>query len=243
MKFLTSALLALVLVPVESALGQQQSWDKLARLSPGTKIEVVDGQAGTIQGQLVSIDEQGLTLRRKGKGAGLTETIARADVVSVTVKRPSLKKIAILAGVGSALGALAGGSRCKGPTDYNSVQGTTCRNPNGYYFDGTGGKIGASAGAALGLLGFAFPTQRVLYERSLLAEGKNSHSSVSGVDDGALEAARAKLSRLIPDTSTIDGQPPQANTALQVVAPTINAAQNKSYIDTTEHLQNAGAKN
>ncbi len=81
MKFLASALLALVLVPVESALGQQQTWDKLTQLSPGTKIEVDDAQFGTIQGQLVSIDEQGLTLRRKGKESGVTETIARADVV------------------------------------------------------------------------------------------------------------------------------------------------------------------
>ncbi len=95
MKFLTSALLALVLLPVESALGQQQTWGKLTQLSPGTKIEVLDALSGAIRGQLVSIDEQGLTLRREGKGSGVTETIARADVVSVTVKRPNLKKIAL----------------------------------------------------------------------------------------------------------------------------------------------------
>jgi hypothetical protein len=194
MKLLASALLALLLVPAESALGQQQTWDKLARLSPGTKIEVVDGQAGAIQGQLVSIDDQGLTLRRKGIGSSVTETIAWTDVVSVTVKRPSAKKIAILAGVGSALGALAGGSRCKGPTDYNSIQGTTCRNPNGYYFDGTGGKIGAGAGAALGLLGFALPTKKVLYQRPLLAKGEDSSSPNSGTGSTAQnESSRQSL--------------------------------------------------
>lgn len=178
MKFLASALLALVLVPVESALGQQKAWDRLIQLSPGTKIEVVDAQADTIQGQLVAIDDQGLTVRHKGKGSDVTETIARADVVSVSVKRPSAKKIALLAVAGSALGALAGGSRCKGPTDtyYN---GTTtysaCRNSNGYYFDGKGGAIGAGAGATLGLLGFAFPSKKILYERSPLAKSNDSH--------------------------------------------------------------------
>jgi hypothetical protein len=185
MKFLAPALLALVLVPVESALGQQQTWDKLTQLSPGTKIEVDDAQFGTIQGQLVSIDDQGLTLRRRGKESGATETIARTDVVSVTVKHPSAKKIAIFAVVGSAVGALAGGCRCKGPTDYNSVTGATCRNPNGYYFNGTGGAIGAGAGAALGLLGFAFPDKKVLYERSLIAKVKDSSFPGSGSESVA----------------------------------------------------------
>ncbi len=182
MKFLTSALLALVLLPVESALGQQQTWGKLTQLSPGTKIEVLDALSGAIRGQLVSIDEQGLTLRREGKGSGVTETIARADVVSVTVKRPNLKKIALFAGVGSAVGALAGGSRCKGPTDYNSIQGASCHNSNGYYFNGTGGAIGAGAGAALGLLGFAFPEKKVLYDRSQFAKHNDSSSPRIGPD-------------------------------------------------------------
>lgn len=186
MKFLASALLVLLLVPVESAPCQESPWDKLMKLSAGSKMEVVDGQAGTMQGQLVSIDEQGLTLRRK---EGVSETIARSDIVSVSVKRPSAKKIALLALGGSALGALAGGSRCKGPTDYNSVQGTTCRNSNGYYFDGKGGAIGAGAGAALGLLGFAFPSKKILYQRSLLSEEKDNSSPSSGS-----EVARKELS-------------------------------------------------
>src|SRR5712691_7332938 len=66
MKFIASALMALLFVFVESAWGQETSWDKLMKLSPGAKMEVVDAQSGTVQGQLVSIDEQGLTLRRKG---------------------------------------------------------------------------------------------------------------------------------------------------------------------------------
>ena len=243
MKFSASALLVLLLVPVESALCQESLWDKLMKLSPGSKMEVVDAQSGTIQGQLVSIDEQSLTLRRK---EGVSETVARADVVSVTVKQPDLKKIAILAGVGSALGALAGGARCKGPTDYVATPPnggySTCRNPNGYYFDGTGGKIGAGAGAALGLLGFAFPTKKVLYERSLLAERKNSPSSVSGVDARELEAVRVEFLRMFPDTPSIIGaQPPQADSLVQAV-PTINAARNRSYTDPKEYLKDAGAK-
>lgn len=179
MKFLASALLVLFLVPVESARCQETGWDKLMKLSPGSKMEVIDAQSGAIQGQLVSIDEQGLTLRRKG---GVAETIARADVASVTVKRPSAKKIALLALGGSALGALAGGSRCKGPTDtfYNGTTYSACRNSNGYYFDGKGGAIGAGAGAALGFLGFAFPEKKILYQRSLLAKGNDSPSSSSG---------------------------------------------------------------
>jgi len=194
MKFLASALLALVLVPVEWALGQQRTWDKLTQLSPGTKIEVLEALSGTIQGQLVSIDDQGLTLRRKDKESDATETIARADVVSVTVKRPSLKRIALLAGVGSAVGALAGGSRCKGPMDYNSIQGATCRNRNGYYLNGTGGAIGAGAGAALGLLGFAFPSKKLLYERSLIAKGTDSSSPSSSAEATARKESSLQLS-------------------------------------------------
>jgi hypothetical protein len=173
MKRLASAVLVLLLVPVESALCQESHWDQLTKLSPGSKMEVVDAESGAIQGQLVSIDEQGLTLRRKD---GITETIARADVVSVTVKRPSAKRIALFALGGSALGALAGGSRCKGPTDYTYTPSggySTCRNPNGYYFDGKGGATGAGAGAALGRLGLAFPEKKVLYERSLLAKAND----------------------------------------------------------------------
>jgi hypothetical protein len=176
MKFLASALVALLFVFVESALGQEPSWDKLMKLSPGSRMEVVDAQSSTVQGQLVSIDEQGLTLRRRG---GVAETIARADVVSVTVRRPSAKKIALFALGGSALGALAGGSRCKGPTDtyYNGTTTySTCRNSNGYYFDGKGGAIGAGAGAALGLLGFAFPEKKILYQRSLLSKADDFFS-------------------------------------------------------------------
>jgi len=185
MKFIASALMALLFVFVESAWGQETSWDKLMKLSPGAKMEVVDAQSGTVQGQLVSIDEQGLTLRRKG---GVAETIARADVVTVTVKRPSAKRIALFALGGSALGSLAGGSRCKGPTDtyYNGTTTySTCRNSNGYYFDGKGGAIGAGAGAALGLLGFAFPEKKILYQRSLLSKADDSSSPNSAADSAA----------------------------------------------------------
>lgn len=190
MKFPASALLVLLIVPVESALCQESHWDKLIKLSPGSNIEVVDAQSGAIEGQLVSIDDQGLTLRRKG---AVTDTIARSDVISVTVKRPSAKKIALLALGGSGLGALAGGSRCKGPTDtyYNGFNGTTystCRNPNGSYFDGKGAAIGAGAGAALGLLGFAFPEKKILYQRSPLAEGLDFSSPATGSDSAASKA-------------------------------------------------------
>ena len=198
MKFLASALLVLLFVPVESTLGQESGWDKLTQLSPGTKMDVVDAQSGAIQGQLVSVDEQGLTLRRKGKESGVTETIARADVVSVTVKHASVKKIAILAGVGSALGALAGGARCKGPTDYVYTPSggySTCRNPNGYYFNGTGGAIGAGAGAALGLLGFALPNKKILYHRSLIAKGKDSSSPSNGARSTARKESSLQLQR------------------------------------------------
>lgn len=184
MKFLASALLVLLFFPAESAFAQESSWDKLMKLSPGTKMELVDSQSGPIQGQLVSIDEQGLTLRRNGS---VIESIARADVVRVTLKRPSLKRIALLAAGGSAFGAIAGGARCKGPTDtyYSGLNGTsysTCRNPNGAYFDGKGAAIGAGAGAALGLLGFAFPVKKILYQRPLLAKGSDSSSPNSDSD-------------------------------------------------------------
>jgi len=195
MKFIASALMALLFVFVESAWGQETSWDKLMKLSPGAKMEVVDAQSGTVQGQLVSIDEQSLTLRRKG---GVAETIARADVVTVTAKRPSAKRIALFALGGSALGALAGGSRCKGPTDtyYNGTTTySTCRNSNGYYFDGKGGAIGAGAGAALGLLGFAFPEKKILYQRSLLSKADDS-SSPSNIKNSSAQKELSLESRL-----------------------------------------------
>jgi hypothetical protein len=203
MKFLASALLALLFVPIKSASGQEPGWDKLMRLTPGNKMEVVDAQSGTIHGLLVAVDENGLTLRRKEKGSGVTETIARGDVVSVAVKHPKVKKFAILAGVGSAVGALAGGARCKGPTDYVPT-GTggysTCRNPQGYYFDRTGGAIGAGAGAALGFLVFAFPSKDVLYERSLTAKGNDSSSPSSGADStSAKESSLQSLCRSVGD--------------------------------------------
>ena len=194
MKFLASTLLAFVLVPVESALGQQRAWDKLTQLSPGTKIEALDPLSGTIQGQLVAIANQSLTLRRKDKELSATEPIARADVVSVTVKRPTLKRIALLAGAGSVVGALAGGSRSKGPMDYNSIQGAGCRNPNGYYFNGTGGAIGAGAGAALGLLGFAFPSKKLLYEHSLIAKGTDFSCPSSSAESAARKESSLQLS-------------------------------------------------
>jgi hypothetical protein len=202
MKFLASALLVLLFISVESTLGQEPSWDKLMKLSPGSKMEVVDAQSGNVQGHLVSIDEQGLTLRRKG---GVAETIARADVVSVTVKRPSAKKIALFALGGSALGALAGGSRCKGPTDtyYNGTTTySTCRNSNGYYFDGKGGAIGAGAGAALGLLGFAFPEKKTFYQRSLLSKADDS-SSPSNIKNSS---APKELSLELPMESADKGR-------------------------------------
>lgn len=192
MKLLASALVALFFLPAESALGQESRWDKLMTLSPGTKMEVVDAESGTVQGQLVSIDDEGLTIHRKGNGSAVTETIARADVVSVTVKRPSAKRIALFALGGSALGALAGGSRCKGPTDTVTIytptgplSSSTCHNANGYYFDSKGGAIGAGAGAALGLLGFAFPERKILYARRLIAKSADPSSSSTAADSVA----------------------------------------------------------
>jgi len=165
---------------------------------------------------LVSVDEQGLTLRRKDKGPDIIETIARADVASVSVKQPSAKKIVLLAVAGSAIGALAGGSRCKGPTDYTYTPYggySSCRNTNGYYFDKTGGAIGAGAGAALGLLGFAFPNKKILYKRPLLAKANDSDSRSSGADSdarkesslqaqhGAAGDRGSKLDEAVPATS------------------------------------------
>jgi hypothetical protein len=196
MKLLPSALLALLFVPAELAVGQESHWDQVKKLSTGTKMEVVDAQYSAIQGQLVSIDDQSLAIRRKGQGSAMSETIARADVVRVTVKRPSAKKIALFALGGSALGALGGGSRCKGPTDYTYTPYggySTCRNSNGYYFDGKGGAIGA--GAALGLLGFAFPEKKILYQRSILTKVDDAPSPTSGADSSFISSQSSPQSQ------------------------------------------------
>lgn len=89
MKFPASALLVLLLVPVKSALCQESRWDQLMKRSPGRKIELVDGQAGTLQGQLVSIDEQGLTLRRK---EGVSKTVARAETPQAAKIKAKVQK-------------------------------------------------------------------------------------------------------------------------------------------------------
>ena len=191
MKFLSSAVLALLFVTVESALGQEPRWDNLNQLPSGTKMEVVDAQYGAIRGKLVSIDDQGLTRRREREGSSVTDTIARAEVVRVTVKRPSAKRIALFALGGSALCALAGGSRCKGRTDtyYNGTTTySTCRNSNGDYFDSKGGAVEAGAGAALGLLGFASREKKFLYQRSSLANTDDTSSPTSGADSSSISS-------------------------------------------------------
>lgn len=183
MKFLATTLVCLFLIPSASTFAQASDWDKLKRLSRGSKIELVETQTGSVSGQLVSIDEHGLTVRRTGSGTGTTETIAREDVEKVTVKRPNLKAIAIVAGVGSVMGTLVGGARCRGGTDYVGSYpygSTVCRQPHGFYFDKTGAKIGASAGAALGLLGFAFPEKKILFRRSPIFHGKSAVPESSG---------------------------------------------------------------
>jgi len=65
--------------------------------------------------------------------------------------------------------------------------------PHYYYFDGTGGKIGAGAGAALGLLGFAFPDKKLVYQRPLIAKANDSPSPGGSADSRAMEAARTHL--------------------------------------------------
>ena len=68
-------------------------------------------------------------------------------------------------------------------------------NSDGYYFDGKGGAIGAGAGAALGLLGFAFQSKKILHERSLISEEKDNSSPTSGSEvaqkELSLQPARA----------------------------------------------------
>ena len=92
-----AALLLLFLFPaLTPAKEPQGSWDNLGQLQPRQKIEVVDSTMKSLHGSFVSVSDEGISLR-----VGKTqETVARANVVRVSVRATSHRTRNMLLGAG-----------------------------------------------------------------------------------------------------------------------------------------------
>jgi hypothetical protein len=131
------------------ALGQARhdSWDNLKELRPGQKIQVVDVQMKTLNGQFVSFSEDAITLRIRSDEV----SVPRPDVVRVSVRDTSHRTRNMLLGAGIAGGAaLALGIPI---AVINSNEGSSCA----ACFAAIGAGFGG--GAALG----AIPGSRTIY--------------------------------------------------------------------------------
>jgi hypothetical protein len=82
------------------AKSSQDNWDSLKELRPGQTIEVVGSKMKTLKGALVSVSDEALPLR-VGKSE---ESVARADVVRVSVRDTSHRTRNMLLGAGIAGG-------------------------------------------------------------------------------------------------------------------------------------------
>ena len=100
----TAMLLLLCVVPL-GLMAQdsgRDSWDNLKQLQPGQKIEVVDKKMKTLSGAFVALSDDSISLR-EGKSE---QSIARADVVRVSVRYNSHRTRNMLLGSGI-LGGIA----------------------------------------------------------------------------------------------------------------------------------------
>jgi hypothetical protein len=91
------------------ALAGDGSWNNLAQLRPGQRVEVVDMKLKSVTGEFSGYSADSLSLR----AGGTERTIARADVLSVKNRERSHRRNVLLglamgAGVGMAAGAIRG---------------------------------------------------------------------------------------------------------------------------------------
>jgi len=141
-----------ILLLVSTALAADSSWQSLATIRAGQKVEVRTS-AGTFKGEFVRFDPQGLTIREK-KGE---RSLAQAEVTKVTLAKSS-RGLWIGLAVGAAGGLVAG-----------AALGARLENESGGDFTGIKSAVigGCAAGGALiGLaVGAAVRRGRVVYER------------------------------------------------------------------------------
>jgi hypothetical protein len=107
MKKASVTLLLLLLVPGFGwAQSPQNNWDNLRQLRQGQRIVVVDSSMKTLKGTFVSVSDEAISLAA-GKGE---ESVARANVVRVSVRNPSHRRRNVLIGlaVGAGTGVIVG---------------------------------------------------------------------------------------------------------------------------------------
>lgn len=149
MRKATPALLFLFLVPV-FALAQQarDSWDNLKQLRPGQKIEIVDMKMKSLKGEFTSSTDEAIVLR-EGKAE---QSVARADVMRVSVRDTSHRTRNMM--IGAAIGVGAGLALTVPLEIQQSNEGNS--------FTGTmAGVTAALGGAGLGL--GTIPGNRTIY--------------------------------------------------------------------------------
>jgi hypothetical protein len=123
------------------ALAADGSWDNLAQLRAGQRIEVVDMNLASVTGEFTGYTADSLSLR----AGGTERAIARADVLSVKNRERSHRRRNVLLGlaVGAAAGLAAGAIR--GATYHEEGEGPVFM----AVYTPIGAGIGAAAGAAL----------------------------------------------------------------------------------------------
>ncbi len=148
MKRMVLTLLSLLLIPAFTlAQPTQDSWDKLKRLQPGQKVEIVDAKMKTFSGRFVSFTDEAVTVNE-----GKTEvTVQRADVVRVSVRDNSHRTRNML------LGAAIGGGIAIAATIVPLV--ASSNEGNGCGVCAAGIAAGFGGGTALGMI----PSYRTIY--------------------------------------------------------------------------------
>ena len=128
-------LIAAALLPASADVNQ--SWQQLMeRLKPGKRIVVTQMNGKKVEGKLVSLSEEVVTIAEQYRDA--TVAVAREDVFRVRIADTRQKRTLIGLGIGTAAGAVFG-----------SQLGSRRHGLSAVVFGGLFGGIGAAGGAAI----------------------------------------------------------------------------------------------
>jgi hypothetical protein len=139
-------LAALVCIP---CWGQDQSWNRVAKLSPGDPIQVVQKDGHTVDGRFQSLSPESLTLENDNQASSLA--IASIKQVSARRKGSRWKAAGIGAAVGFGIGFPIGAASAGYLTDRNSPKFSLRAGVGaslGLFGAGIGSGIGALAGGS-----------------------------------------------------------------------------------------------
>ena len=123
-----------------------QSWENLSTLRPGDRIQVVDQKFHSVDARFIRVFSEGITFERAAGRGGKEVTVARAEVLRVSLNantgrhRKTMIGLTVGAGAGAALLGGISAARCCN-SDYTAT-----------FIIGTNATIGAGIGAALGAL-------------------------------------------------------------------------------------------